>query len=59
MADRGGTIEWKLSAHKVFAGMIGFPDQLGRRLKCAPTSIDRSVTSAIMSTQNAAPIFHA
>jgi hypothetical protein len=43
MADRGGTIEWKLSTHKVFAGVICFPDQLGRRLKCAPTSIHRGV----------------
>ena len=43
MADRGGTIEWKLSTHKVLAGMICFPDQLGRRLKCAPTNILRDV----------------
>jgi hypothetical protein len=34
---------WKLSTHKVFAGMICFPDQLGRRLKYASTSIPRGV----------------
>jgi hypothetical protein len=33
MADRGDTIEWKLSSHNVFAGIIYFPDQSGRRLK--------------------------
>ena len=33
----------ELSTHEVFAGVIYFPDQLGRRLKCAPTTILRGV----------------
>jgi len=33
----------ELSTHEVFAGVIYFPDQLGRRLKCAPTNILRDV----------------